>query len=285
MHDIIKQLDDMRVAARLGGGQRRVDSQHQKGRLTARERIELLLDPDTFEEWDMFVEHRCNDFGMGEPENPGRRRGDRLRHHQRAARIRLQPGFHRVRRRALRGARGKDLQDHGSRGQGRRARHRPQRLGRRTYPGRCGLACGVRRRVPAQRDRFGRHPTDLRDHGALRRRRGLFPGDDRLHRDGEGQLVHVRHRAGGREDGHPRTGDRRGTGRRRDAFDQVRRGRPCVRERCGSAGHGAAVGELPAHAQPGIGSGAPHHGQRRSADFRSTRWFRTTRTSLTTSRS
>ncbi len=71
MHDIIKQLDDMRVAARLGGGQRRVDSQHQKGRLTARERIELLLDPDTFEEWDMFVEHRCNDFGMGGQKIPG----------------------------------------------------------------------------------------------------------------------------------------------------------------------------------------------------------------------
>jgi propionyl-CoA carboxylase beta chain len=71
MHDIIKQLDDMRVAARLGGGQRRVDSQHQKGRLTARERIELLLDPDTFEEWDMFVEHRCNDFGMGSQKIPG----------------------------------------------------------------------------------------------------------------------------------------------------------------------------------------------------------------------
>jgi propionyl-CoA carboxylase beta chain len=71
MHDIIRQLDDMRVAARLGGGQKRVDSQHQKGRLTARERIELLLDPDTFEEWDMFVEHRCVDFGMGEQKIPG----------------------------------------------------------------------------------------------------------------------------------------------------------------------------------------------------------------------
>jgi propionyl-CoA carboxylase beta chain len=47
-------------------GRIRVESQHQKGRLTARERIELLLDPDTFEEWGMFVEHRCNDFGMGD---------------------------------------------------------------------------------------------------------------------------------------------------------------------------------------------------------------------------
>ncbi|WP_153115943.1 acyl-CoA carboxylase subunit beta [Rhodocyclus tenuis] len=71
MHDIIRQLDEKRAAARLGGGQRRIDSQHKKGKLTARERIELLLDPDSFEEWDMFKEHRCNDFGMAEQLIPG----------------------------------------------------------------------------------------------------------------------------------------------------------------------------------------------------------------------
>jgi propionyl-CoA carboxylase beta subunit len=71
MQDIIKQLDEKRSAARLGGGQKRVDAQHAKGKLTARERIELLLDPDTFEEWDMFVEHRCNDFGMADQKIPG----------------------------------------------------------------------------------------------------------------------------------------------------------------------------------------------------------------------
>jgi len=71
MQDIIKQLDDMRAAARLGGGEKRIEAQHAKGKLTARERIELLLDPDSFEEWDMFVEHRCVDFGMGEQKVPG----------------------------------------------------------------------------------------------------------------------------------------------------------------------------------------------------------------------
>jgi len=71
MPDIIKQLDDMRAAARLGGGTRRIEAQHAKGKLTARERIEMLLDPDTFEEWDMFVEHRCTDFGMGDQKIPG----------------------------------------------------------------------------------------------------------------------------------------------------------------------------------------------------------------------
>jgi propionyl-CoA carboxylase beta chain len=71
MQNIIKQLDEMRAAARLGGGTKRIEAQHAKGKLTARERIEMLLDPDTFEEWDMFVEHRCTDFGMGDQKIPG----------------------------------------------------------------------------------------------------------------------------------------------------------------------------------------------------------------------
>jgi propionyl-CoA carboxylase beta chain len=64
MDDIIRQLEEKRAAAKLGGGQRRIDAQHAKGKLTARERIELLLDEGSFEEWDLFVEHRCTDFGM-----------------------------------------------------------------------------------------------------------------------------------------------------------------------------------------------------------------------------
>jgi len=71
MQDIIRQLDEKRAAARLGGGQARIDAQHAKGKLTARERIEVLLDPGSFEEWDMFVEHRCADFGMAEQKVPG----------------------------------------------------------------------------------------------------------------------------------------------------------------------------------------------------------------------
>jgi propionyl-CoA carboxylase beta chain len=71
MQDNIQRLEDMRERARLGGGQRRVDAQHAKGKLTARERIEILFDPDSFEEWDMFVEHRCADFGMADNKVPG----------------------------------------------------------------------------------------------------------------------------------------------------------------------------------------------------------------------
>jgi len=66
MKDILQELETRRDQARLGGGETRVDSQHGKGKLTARERLELLLDPGSFEEFDMFVAHRCTDFGMQE---------------------------------------------------------------------------------------------------------------------------------------------------------------------------------------------------------------------------
>ncbi len=64
MKDILQELEDRRTQARLGGGQRRIEAQHARGKLTARERIELLLDEGSFEEFDMFVTHRSTDFGM-----------------------------------------------------------------------------------------------------------------------------------------------------------------------------------------------------------------------------
>ncbi|MBR2536361.1 MAG: acyl-CoA carboxylase subunit beta [Hyphomicrobium sp.] len=71
MKDIIDELEKRRDNARLGGGQARIDSQHAKGKLTARERIELLLDENSFEEFDMYVEHRCTEFGMEKTKVPG----------------------------------------------------------------------------------------------------------------------------------------------------------------------------------------------------------------------
>ncbi|AXI43074.1 acyl-CoA carboxylase subunit beta [Sulfitobacter sp. SK011] len=64
MKDILEQLEQRRETARMGGGQKRIDAQHARGKLTARERVELLLDEGSFEEFDMFVTHRCTDFGM-----------------------------------------------------------------------------------------------------------------------------------------------------------------------------------------------------------------------------
>ena len=60
----IKELVERRKAARMGGGQKRIEAQHDKGKLTARERLEILLDEGSFEEFDMFVQHRCTNFGM-----------------------------------------------------------------------------------------------------------------------------------------------------------------------------------------------------------------------------
>ena len=71
MQDILQQLETRRAEARLGGGQRRIDAQHAKGKLTARERLEVLLDEGSFEEFDMFVAHRCVDFGMETQKYPG----------------------------------------------------------------------------------------------------------------------------------------------------------------------------------------------------------------------
>jgi len=70
-HDVVKELEQKREHARLGGGAARIEAQHERGKLTARERIEVLLDPDSFEEYDMFVEHRAIHFDMDKKRVPG----------------------------------------------------------------------------------------------------------------------------------------------------------------------------------------------------------------------
>ncbi|MET3613808.1 propionyl-CoA carboxylase beta chain [Rhizobium aquaticum] len=71
MQDILEKLEARRAEARLGGGQKRIDAQHGKGKLTARERLDVLLDEGSFEEYDMYKAHRCTDFGMAEQRFPG----------------------------------------------------------------------------------------------------------------------------------------------------------------------------------------------------------------------
>lgn len=71
MATISEQLEARRDKARLGGGQERINAQHARGKLTARERIEVLLDSGSFEEYDMYKTHRCVDFGMSEKQIPG----------------------------------------------------------------------------------------------------------------------------------------------------------------------------------------------------------------------
>jgi methylmalonyl-CoA decarboxylase subunit alpha len=69
--DKIKNLIELRDEAKLGGGKKRIESQHAKGKMTARERLDILLDEGSFEEYDMFVTHRCNDFGLEDQKYPG----------------------------------------------------------------------------------------------------------------------------------------------------------------------------------------------------------------------
>ena len=71
MKEILEELEKRRTDARLGGGEKRIEQQHKKGKLTARERLEVLLDENSFEEFDMFVSHRCMDFGMDKSKVPG----------------------------------------------------------------------------------------------------------------------------------------------------------------------------------------------------------------------
>ncbi|WP_306050633.1 acyl-CoA carboxylase subunit beta [Oceaniradius stylonematis] len=71
MKNVIEELEQRRAVAMLGGGEKRIEAQHGRGKLTARERLTVLLDEGSFEEFDMFVEHRCTDFGMDETRIPG----------------------------------------------------------------------------------------------------------------------------------------------------------------------------------------------------------------------
>src|SRR5947199_1422828 len=71
MKDILDTLEERRAGAKLGGGEKRIEAQHARGKLTARERVELLMDKGSFEEFDMFVEHRTTEFGMDQTKIPG----------------------------------------------------------------------------------------------------------------------------------------------------------------------------------------------------------------------
>ncbi len=131
-----------------------------------------------------------------------------------------------------------------------RADHRPVRRRRRAHPGGRGGARRLRRGVPAQRAGLRRHPADLGHHGAVRGRRRLLAGDDRLHLHGAGHELHVRHRPRRGEDGDERDRDGRGARRRQGAHDEVLDRRPRLRQRRRGAAADAPAHGLPALQQP-----------------------------------
>ena len=218
----INTLIENREKARMGGGQKRIDAQHGKGKYTARERIQMLLDEGSFEEFDMFVTHRCYDFGMDKSHTFGDgvvtgygTIGGRLVYvfaqdftvTAGSLSLSMSDKICKVMDMAMRN--GAPL-------------HRPERFGRRPNPGgnqRAGRLC---QHLPAQRDGIGRHSPDFGHLRPLRGRCGLFAGTDRLHHHEEGDLEHVPHRPEGRQDRHRRRRHTGAVGRRHDAHDQSR---------------------------------------------------------------
>ncbi len=214
MKDIVERLEKRRAAARQGGGEARIEAQHKRGKLTARERIELLLDKGSFEEFDMFVEHRSTEFGMEKSKIPGDGVvtgwgtvngrtvflfskdftvfGGSLSETHAQKIVKVQDMAMKARAPII------GLFDAG----GARIQEGVAALG--------GYGEVFQRNVIAS----GVIPQISRHHGPVRRRRRLFAGDDRLHLHGARHELHVRHRPRRGEDRHQRGGDGGGTRRR-----------------------------------------------------------------------
>jgi hypothetical protein len=195
MEEGLERLERMRREALLGGGEARLRAQHERGKLSARERLDLLLDEDSFVELDRFVTHRSSDFGLDAQKILGTGWSPGTVPDPRGARLRVRAGLHRLRGIPLRGPRREDREAPGSGPQERRAPDRAQRLGRSPDPGGGGLPRRVRGHLPPQHPLLRGGPPDLPDPGAVRRRRGLLPCNHRLRLHGPGHELHVRDRS------------------------------------------------------------------------------------------
>jgi len=177
----IQKLNNLKAQSRLGGGKERIDAQHKKGRLTARERLDLLLDKGSFREVDPFIVHRTHDFGLDEQKYTGDS---------------VVTGWGTIDGRLVYVYSQDFTVFGGSLGEvhaekickimdmamkKRRAVDRLERFRRSPHSGRrrrAGRICGY---LPAQYTGFRRHPPDLCDHGSLCGRRGLFTSPHRFY--------------------------------------------------------------------------------------------------------
>ena len=249
-----QKLEELKKRDRLaaeGGGEQRRERQHKEGKMSARERVEFLLDEGTFEETDKLVTHRSNDFGMAEQKYLRRRLYHRLRTNRRAAGVCVRAGLHGFRRIALGNQRREDRQDHGPGRQDGRARDWLERFGRRPHPGRRGVAGGLCRHFSAQHAVQRSGTADFRHHGAVRGRRGVLAGHHGLHPDGGKDLLHVYHRAGRDQDGHARGSQQRPAGRGAHPQRDFRRGPLHGARRCRVSFHGAGAAEFRSVEQSG----------------------------------
>ena len=223
MQEKLEELRDRRDQAYKAGSPRAVERQHAKGKMLARERIEYLLDPGSFQELDLLARHRAHAAGLEErPYTDG-----------------VITGWGTIEGRNVfvfsqdftvfggalgRGVRREDPQADGPRAQGRRAGGRPERRRRCPHPGGRRLAGQLRRDLLPERALVRRGAPDQRDPRAVRGRRRLLAGHDRLHLHGPGEVPHVHHRARRGPDRHRRGGDARGARWRHEPRQQVRRG-------------------------------------------------------------
>ncbi len=194
----IEHLNQMRLQSAEGGGQDRIDKQHRAGKLTARERLDLLLDPGSFREIDAFVVHRERNFGMDEADKQflgdsvvtgwGTVNGRLVYVYSQDFTV-LGGSLSEVHAEKIckimdmaikNGAPLIGLNDSG---------------GARIQEGVISLG-GLCRYFPAEHTSQRRDPAAQPDHGAVRGRRGLQPGADRFYFHGERYLLYVRHRAG-----------------------------------------------------------------------------------------
>ena len=175
--DKVKQLRKLKERAKLGGGPERIEVQHKKGKLTARERLDLLLDEGSFQEIDAFVTHRSTEFGLAEKKFMG----DGVVTGSGTIDGRLIYVFSQdftVFGGSGRGACGKGLQNHGHGDEERRPCHWIERLGRGTHSRGRGIASSLCLCLSTQRNGIRCGTADFGGDGALCRRRSLFASHD-----------------------------------------------------------------------------------------------------------
>ena len=245
MRDKLELLERRRAESEQGGGEARLKAQHEKGKLSARERLELLLDEGSFVELDRFVVHRSTDFGLESQKFYGD--GVITGHGKIDGRLvyvfsqdftvfggSLSESFAekivKIMDLAMRnGAPVIGLNDSGGA----------------QDPGRRRLARWLRRDFSAQYAGIRCHSTDLRRARPLRGRRSLLAGHHGFHVHGAGNVVHVRHRAERGEDRDPRRRDHGGARRRRHPFGDI--GRRALRLRLRAGVPSAHSRSLPLH--------------------------------------
>ena len=211
--EIYRQFEELDKRASLGGGVDKIEKQHASGRMTARERIDMLLDKGSFNELDKFVNHRCTNFGMEKKQIAGDGMVSGYGKIDGRLVFCLCLRLHGARRFAQRDECRKDCEGAAACPEERRSRHCPQRFGRRAHSGRCEQLGRLCLHLLSKHHCVGCHPADICHSGAVCRWGMLLSGAYRLYLHGKGAEPHVHHRSGRGKDRDPRGGGQGGTGR------------------------------------------------------------------------